>query len=141
MMYSFEGVSNLCIVRRKWVGKMNCSIARRQIVRNLLSLRFLLIVVASFVLMVVQYWTSHHAGYRIARSAPTAAMQQFPAATCEYGKNPRWIVDPKRRVMVHRILAYGSMSPIGLTDMRQMRGDCYSTTVQSLMLLPSLSKN
>ncbi|MCI1240653.1 MAG: ABC transporter permease [Bifidobacterium subtile] len=44
---------------------------RHQFIRNILSLRFLLIGVVSFVLMFVQYWTAHHAGFILTKGAPT----------------------------------------------------------------------
>lgn len=50
---------------------MNLSIFRHQIIRNVLSLRFVLIGVVSFVLMLVQYWTTHHSGMAMFDSAPT----------------------------------------------------------------------
>ena len=50
---------------------MNEFVFHRQILRNLRSVRLLIIVVSTVMLMVIQYWTTYHAGYRIEESAPT----------------------------------------------------------------------
>ncbi|KAB8287626.1 hypothetical protein DSM100688_1412 [Bifidobacterium ramosum] len=50
---------------------MNRFVFRRQLARNVCSVRSLVVVAMSVMLMAVQYWTTYHAGYRIRESAPS----------------------------------------------------------------------
>ncbi|OZG50252.1 hypothetical protein [Bombiscardovia coagulans] len=50
---------------------MNWPLLRRKLISNVLSLRMAVIVVVAVLLIGLQYWTTVHAGYVIADSAPT----------------------------------------------------------------------
>lgn len=51
--------------------RVNWLLLRRQMLTNLRSIRFVVIIVVSVVLIVVQYWTAHFASFRLTASAPT----------------------------------------------------------------------
>lgn len=64
---------------------INAMLLQAQLRRGLLSIRFAIVVVLSFSLVVIQWWTIRHAGYRLPYHQPTFLDETllFPAMAVE----------------------------------------------------------